>query len=61
MYSLLAGVDGGQAVRFLCFCMIQPNMNANKKGLFTMDDGRNLIVTFALVSSLFFLWGVCTA
>jgi FHS family L-fucose permease-like MFS transporter len=30
-----------------------------KKGLFTMDDGRNLIVTFALVSSLFFLWGVC--
>jgi MFS transporter, FHS family, L-fucose permease len=24
-----------------------------------MDDGRNLIVTFVLVSSLFFLWGVC--
>jgi MFS transporter, FHS family, L-fucose permease len=24
-----------------------------------MDDGRNLIVTFALVSSLFFLWAVC--
>jgi len=34
-------------------------MNENKKGLFTMDDGKNLFVTFALVSSLFFLWGVC--
>jgi MFS transporter, FHS family, L-fucose permease len=34
-------------------------MNENKKGLFIMDDGKNLIVTFALVSSLFFLWGVC--
>jgi FHS family L-fucose permease-like MFS transporter len=34
-------------------------MNANKKGLFTMDDGKNMIVTFALVSSLFFLWAVC--
>jgi FHS family L-fucose permease-like MFS transporter len=39
--------------------MFQPNMNANKKGLFTMDDGKNMIVTFALVSSLFFLWAVC--
>ena len=27
--------------------------------LFTMPDGRNLIFTFILVSSLFFLWGVC--
>ena len=34
-------------------------MNTDKKGLFTTDDGRNLIVTFILVSSLFFLWAVC--
>jgi FHS family L-fucose permease-like MFS transporter len=34
-------------------------MNTSKKGLFQMDDGRNLMVTFILVSSLFFLWGVC--
>lgn len=34
-------------------------MNTNKKGLFESDDGKNLFVTFALVSSLFFLWGVC--
>ncbi len=34
-------------------------MNSKKKGMFEMDDGRNLIVTFALVSSLFFLWAVC--
>ena len=34
-------------------------MNANNKGLFRTDDGRNLVVTFVLVSSLFLLWGVC--
>jgi len=34
-------------------------MNTRKKGMFEMDDGRNLIVTFALVCSLFFLWAVC--
>jgi MFS transporter, FHS family, L-fucose permease len=34
-------------------------MNANKKGMFQSDDGKNLIVTFALVSSLFLLWGIC--
>jgi FHS family L-fucose permease-like MFS transporter len=34
-------------------------MNSHKKGLFEMEDGRNLIVTFILVSSLFLLWGVC--
>jgi len=32
---------------------------AAKAGLFRMPDGRNLVVTFALVSSLFLLWGVC--
>jgi len=30
-----------------------------KTGLFRNADGRNLVVTFALVSSLFLLWGVC--
>ena len=34
-------------------------MSTNKKSLFTMPDGRNLFVTFALVSSLFLLWGIC--
>ncbi len=34
-------------------------MNANKQGMFVSDDGKNLIITFILVSSLFLLWGVC--
>ena len=34
-------------------------MSANKKSLFVMDDGKNLMFTFILVSSLFLLWGVC--
>lgn len=34
-------------------------MNSRAKGMFEMDDGKNLIFTFALVSSLFFLWAVC--
>ena len=34
-------------------------MSTNKKSLFETDDGKNLIVTFTLVSSLFLLWGVC--
>ena len=34
-------------------------MSTNKKSMFVSDDGRNLIVTFILVSSLFLLWGVC--
>ena len=29
------------------------------KGLFITNDGRNVVVTFVLVSSLFLLWGVC--
>ena len=29
------------------------------KKLFVADDGKNLVVTFALVSSLFLLWGFC--
>ena len=31
----------------------------NKKSLFVMPDGKNLVVTFTLVSSLFLLWGFC--
>jgi FHS family L-fucose permease-like MFS transporter len=34
-------------------------MNTKKKSMFISDDGKNLIVTFILVSSLFLLWGVC--
>jgi FHS family L-fucose permease-like MFS transporter len=30
-----------------------------KKSLFVTPDGRNLMVTFTLVSSLFLLWGFC--
>jgi FHS family L-fucose permease-like MFS transporter len=34
-------------------------MSADRKGLFIGDDGRNLMFTFMLVSSLFLLWGFC--
>src|ERR1017187_10278457 len=34
-------------------------MSADRKGLFIRDDGRNLMFTFILVSSLFLLWGFC--
>jgi FHS family L-fucose permease-like MFS transporter len=34
-------------------------MSANKKSMFITNDGRNLVVTFTLVSSLFLLWGFC--
>jgi FHS family L-fucose permease-like MFS transporter len=34
-------------------------MNNIKSGLFTTRDGKNLFFTFALVSSLFLLWGFC--
>jgi FHS family L-fucose permease-like MFS transporter len=30
-----------------------------KRGLFTIEDGHNLVLTFALVSCLFLLWGFC--
>src|ERR1700744_6255583 len=30
-----------------------------KKSMFVTDDGKNVFVTFALVSSLFLLWGFC--
>ena len=34
-------------------------MSTDKQRLFVTDDGRNLVFTFILVSSLFLLWGVC--
>ncbi len=34
-------------------------MSTKKKSMFVTDDGQNLVVTFALVSSLFLLWGFC--
>jgi FHS family L-fucose permease-like MFS transporter len=34
-------------------------MSSEKKSLFVTDDGKNLMFTFVLVSSLFLLWGVC--
>jgi len=34
-------------------------MPQNSRRLFRTADGRNLVVTFALVSSLFLLWGFC--
>ncbi len=33
--------------------------STDRQSLFVTDDGRNLVVTFALVSSLFLLWGLC--
>ena len=35
------------------------NQTTTKKGLFITPDGRSVAFTFALVSSLFFLWGLC--
>ncbi len=34
-------------------------MTTEKKSLFVTDDGRNVMFTFILVSSLFLLWGLC--
>jgi FHS family L-fucose permease-like MFS transporter len=34
-------------------------MSTEKKSMFVTEDGQNLVVTFALVSSLFLLWGFC--
>jgi fucose permease len=34
-------------------------MNNNKQGMFVLADGRNVLFTFCLVSSLFLLWGFC--
>ena len=34
--------------------------NTNKRGMFIGSDGRSLLFTFCLVSSLFLLWGCCS-
>ncbi len=34
-------------------------MNTEKRGMFVTEDGRNVMFTFILVSSLFLLWGFC--
>lgn len=34
-------------------------MTTNRRSLFVTEDGKNLVVTFTLVSSLFLLWGFC--
>src|SRR5512136_643388 len=34
-------------------------MNNEKQGMFVLPDGRNVLFTFCLVSSLFLLWGFC--
>src|SRR5690242_2647457 len=34
-------------------------MTSKKEGFFVTDDGRNVMFTFILVSSLFLLWGIC--
>ena len=35
------------------------NTNTNRNRLFVTADGKNVMFTFMLVSSLFLLWGVC--
>ena len=37
----------------------RPTPNAGESRLFVLPDGRNVIFTFVLVSSLFLLWGFC--
>jgi len=32
---------------------------STKRGMFTLPDGKNMVFTFCLVSSLFLLWGFC--
>ncbi len=34
-------------------------MSSNKKSMFVTADGKNVVFTFAIVSSLFLLWGFC--
>jgi FHS family L-fucose permease-like MFS transporter len=35
------------------------NPPAEKKGMFITPDGTNVLFTFILVTTLFFLWGFC--
>src|ERR671924_575197 len=36
-----------------------PAVKPARRGMFVLSDGTNVAVTFALVSSLFLLWGFC--
>jgi fucose permease len=36
-----------------------PAQKPSKQGMFVLPDGRNVLFTFCLVSSLFLLWGFC--
>ena len=36
-----------------------PTGSTEKQSLFVLEDGRNLVFTFTLISSLFLLWGLC--
>src|SRR5580692_10569279 len=36
-----------------------PESRAPASGVFVTEEGRNLLLTFCLVSSLFLLWGFC--
>jgi len=36
-----------------------PSQTQEPAGMFQLPDGKNLVVTFTLVSSLFLLWGFC--
>ena len=39
--------------------MSSPQNPTPAAGMFRLPDGKNMVVTFALVSSLFLLWGLC--
>jgi FHS family L-fucose permease-like MFS transporter len=37
----------------------EKTVNTKPPGMFVLPDGKNVMVTFILVSSLFLLWGIC--
>ncbi len=39
--------------------MASQTVTPARRGMFLTEDGRNVVLTFALVSSLFLLWGFC--
>jgi len=39
--------------------MANPDTSGARQGMFTVEGGKSVAVTFALVSSLFLLWGLC--
>jgi fucose permease len=50
------GFSSGALLEFLGTNKI---MSTEKRGLFVTGDGKNLVFTFTLVTSLFLLWGIC--